>query len=125
MHQVLIVLDPNFGERLRAVWPGDSPIWIAMSPANEPVLRSLSAPSGVAHTVFRHDPHRAPEDELLSLLNTIELHHGPYSARPPYDALMVIGAKPTFELRQAMFELGLSVYEETSDGFKARRNGSR
>ena len=39
---VLVVLDPNYGERLRQMWPG-RPVWIAMSPINEPTVRSLWA----------------------------------------------------------------------------------
>lgn len=42
---VLVIVAPAFGEKLRAV-PTGQPVWIAMSPANVPAVRSLWAGQG-------------------------------------------------------------------------------
>jgi hypothetical protein len=48
-NEVLVVLDPNFGERLRHA-SGRQPVWIVMSPANEPVIRSIwAATTSISH----------------------------------------------------------------------------
>jgi len=49
--EVLVILDPVFGERLREFWPGRA-VWIVMSPTNEPVMKALSAPhAGSSHLI--------------------------------------------------------------------------
>ena len=40
--EVLVVLDPDFGERLRGLWPGRA-VWIVKSPVNDPVVSDLLA----------------------------------------------------------------------------------
>jgi hypothetical protein len=126
MSQVVVVVDPEFGSRLRELQAG-SPVWVTMSPTNEAIVRSLwaSAPASTTHldgiTGFRHDARRSPEDQFLAELSTIDLHHGPYSAKVPYDALRVIGCKLTCGVRDALTECGFQAIEETADGFLARR----
>jgi hypothetical protein len=123
---VLVILDPNYGERLRQMWPG-RPIWIAMSPINEPTVRSLRAShpdgdqlSGI--TGFRLDADGPPENSLLDNLNMIDLHHGPYSNKDPYTVLEVIGARLTINVREALSKLGFEKFLENPDGFSARRS---
>ena len=123
--RVLVVLDPDFGDRLRSAWPG-KPVWITMSPANAPVVRALwvDAPdrnhlTGI--TGFRHDPRLTPEEHLLGELDVIELHHGSCSAEHPWATLEVIGAQPTLPIREALLTLGFSTVEQTSSGFVASR----
>jgi hypothetical protein len=123
---VLVVLDPNYGERLRQMWPG-RPVWIAMSPINEPTVRSLSASypncdhlSGI--TVFRFDADALPEKSLLDNLYMIDLHHGQYSSKDPYTVLEVSGARLTIDVREALCKLGFEEFLEHAGGFTARRN---
>lgn len=92
---VLVVLDPNFGDRLRDVRRG-RPVWIVMSAANAPVVRALwAAEPDATHltgvTGFRHSAGVAAEDGLLAELNTIELHHGSYSTSTPCTVIDVVG----------------------------------
>jgi hypothetical protein len=95
------------------------PVWIAMSTANEPVVRSLWATApGSAITGFQYDARQSPEDRLLVELDTIELHHGPYSVRVPYDELRVIGCALTPRVKDALIELDFSIFEEVPDGFR-------
>ena len=123
---VLVILDPNYGERLRKVWPG-RPVWIVMTSINEPTVRSLWAShpdddhlSGI--TGFRFDVDATPQKSLLDNLTMIDLHHGLHSSRPPYTALEVSGARLTTEVREALSKLGFKKYLENADGFIAPRS---
>jgi hypothetical protein len=64
-------------------------LWITTSSVNEPVIRSLWATrsepnylTGITGMLF--DGGTAPEDHFLAELDTIDLHHGPYSTKSPY-----------------------------------------
>ena len=124
---VLVVLDPHLGERLRQIWQPGRPAWIALSPPNEPAIRSLwTSGLGTDHltgiTGFRLDPNAAPEAEFLNHLDTIDLHHGPCSSQASYTELEVIGAKLTADVRGALGALGFEEFLEHADGFIARRS---
>jgi hypothetical protein len=124
-HEVLVVLDPNFGGRLRDEWRGQ-PVWITLSPVNEPEVRALWAnmPSPnhlTGITGFAHEERAAAEDRLLGQLSMIDLHHGPYSTDTPYTVLTVIGAQLTEPVRAALSELGFSRFQHRPDGFTATR----
>jgi hypothetical protein len=124
--RLLVILDPDYGDRLREVWPGQ-PVWIASSAENAPIVRSLRA----AHPVPDHligitsmnlDPSMAAEDQFLAVLETIDLHHGPYSTRAPYTELEVVGSSLTSPIRAALVQLGFAQFDETRNGFIARRS---
>ena len=123
---VLVIVDPIFGEKLRRV-PAGQPVWITMSPTNEPVIRSLWATNQVGSdhltgiTVFRFDEFVSTEERLLTELYAIDLHHGPYSSPSPYTEIAVRGARPTADVRAGLSRFGFSDFEETEDGFTARR----
>jgi hypothetical protein len=124
---VLVVMDPNYEERLRQVWQPGMPAWVAMTPINEPTVRSLwtSHPdtdylTGI--TTFNFDPDALPENSFLNYLGTIDLHHGPDSSETPYMALEVIGARLAIDVREALGELGFDEFVEHADGFSARRS---
>jgi hypothetical protein len=123
---VLVIVDPIFGEKLRTV-PAGQPVWIAMSPTNEPVVRSLWAASQLPPdhltgiTGFRFDGGVSAEDRLLAELYAIDLHHGPYSSPSPYTEIAVKGARPTADVRADLSKFGFSDFRETEDGFTARR----
>jgi hypothetical protein len=123
---VLVVLDPGYGERLRQMWPG-RPVWIAMSPNNEPTVRSLwaSHPDGdhlSGITGFRFDADALPENSLLDNLDMIDLHHGLHSSKTPYTVLEVIGARLTVDVRKALRKLGFEKFLEHAGGFTAQRS---
>jgi hypothetical protein len=125
VQEVLVVLDPNCGDRLRDAWRGQ-PVWITMSPANTPEIQALwantSSPNHLTGiTGFTHKEGVAAEDQLLAELGTIDLHHGPYSTNTPYSVLTVIGAQLTEPVRAALSELGFSTFQQQSDGFAATR----
>jgi hypothetical protein len=124
--EVLVVVDPDFGDRLRQAWHGQA-VWIAMSPANAPVVHALwaSAPSQThltRITGFRYSKGVAAEDFLLAELDAVQLHHGPYSTGSPCTLLEVIGAQLTSAVQNALSELGFKVFQKGVDGFIANRS---
>ncbi|HEY4031564.1 MAG TPA: hypothetical protein VGM25_14550 [Caulobacteraceae bacterium] len=126
MSAILVILDPDYGPRLREVPPG-RPIWIAMSPANEPVVRSLwqtrtDVGSVTGITGFRFDAGVAAEENFLANLDTIDLHHGPYSTPVPYTELEVIGAPLNSTVRAVLSQIGFTQFITGEDGFVARRS---
>ncbi|MTK63019.1 MAG: hypothetical protein F8N15_00350 [Methanobacterium sp.] len=126
--RVLIVLDPNFGERLKEIWR-DQPVWIVMSSVNDPVIQSIWADSpGQSHltgvTGMPCYESRGAEGCFLAYLDDIDLHHGPYSTKTPYTALKVIGAPLTSAIRCALSELGFVTFSEDTEGFDATRSAA-
>ncbi len=120
---VHVVVDPVFGQRLVDL-PAGEPVWIVASPINEPVVRQLwrqrpteSHLDGI--TMFQ--PHGSPEGAFLGELGSIDLHHGEYSARPPYSVLEVVGCPPSEEVRSALAELGFIITTTSPEGFSAKR----
>jgi hypothetical protein len=122
---LLVIVDPGFGEKLRSI-PLGQPVWITMSSANEPTVRSLwECQKAHDHltgiTGFRFDDGVSPGDRLLAELDTIDLHHGARSSTSPYTEIVVMGAHPTAEVRKGLSELGFADFTETENGFTARR----
>jgi hypothetical protein len=122
---VLVIVDPDFGEKLRAI-PVGRPVWITMSPANEPIVRSLwESRKSTNHltgiTGFHFDREISAEGRFHAELDTINLHHGPYSSTSPYTEIEVMGVRLTAEIRADLSELGFTDFTEAGDGFAARR----
>ncbi|MGH6714659.1 MAG: hypothetical protein ACREDC_00565 [Bradyrhizobium sp.] len=122
---VLVIVDPDFGEKLRTI-PAGRPVWITMSSANEPIVRSLwetlaSADHLTGITGFRFDGEISAEGRFLAELETIDLHHGPYSSTSPYTEIAVTGARLTAEIRANLSDIGFADFTEAADGFTARR----
>jgi hypothetical protein len=124
---IVVIVDPAFGEKLRTV-PAGQPVWITMSPANEPVVRSLwsTSQSPTNHLIritgFRFVESVSEEDRLLGELAVIDLHHGPCSSPYPYTEIIVMGARLTLDVCAGLQEYGFSDFAEAVDGFTARRS---
>ncbi|MEY2506985.1 MAG: hypothetical protein QOH01_1314 [Verrucomicrobiota bacterium] len=124
-HRVRVIVDPAFGERLAAL-PADEPSWVLDTPENTLVAHRLWKERPAAShlpgiTTFRPGQSLSAEDEFISQLGTIDLHHGHYSADPPYSVLEVIGCSPSDRVRAALEEFAFAVQSTTSDGFIAVR----
>jgi hypothetical protein len=125
VQKLYVILDPAFGERLRLI--NSEPVWIVKSPINEPIIRSIWAMhSEPDHTKgitgFNYNEKATPEDSFLAELDMIDLHHGPYSANPPYTVLEVIGACLNESIKSALSELDFASFEEKDRGFTASRS---
>jgi hypothetical protein len=127
--RLLVVLDPAFGQRLQGLPPG-RPAWIVMSPDNEPAIRTywqaypdlghLNGVSGITPCSGA-----SPEEELLANLDTIDLHHGPYSSASPYEELEVIGAHLSPAIETELATLGFTEFDDTAEGFLAHRTAEQ
>ena len=122
-YRVRVIVDPTFGERLSAL-SADEPVWIIDSPSNTPVVHRLwRERPAVSHltgiTTFTASSGARPEDELVAHLDTIDLHHGHYSADPPYSVIEVIGCPASERVCSALTELGFTIDSATSEGFIA------
>jgi hypothetical protein len=104
----------------------DGPVWIVDSPANGEFTRQLWAESPKSGhldglTLFKASENRPPEQMLIDWMDTIDLHHGVYSANPPYTIIRVVGSKLTPEGRQVLGTFGFDSFTLTDDGFRATR----
>jgi hypothetical protein len=124
-HRVRVVVDSSFGERLASLPSGEA-VWVVDSPQNTPVAHRLwkqrpSANHLTSITTFKPGSSFSPEQELLSQLATIDLHHGELSADPPYSILEIVGCPQSASVSTALSEFGFVVQATTPDGFIAVR----
>jgi hypothetical protein len=125
VHRVFVVLDPEYGERLSEL-ARTGPVWIVDTPLNRATAQKVWAvhPSrghldGV--TTFKTGANCSAEDILINELDTIDLHHGTYSADPPYTVLEVIGTVLSERLKTELSHFGFDDFQATAEGFRAAR----
>lgn len=124
-YRVFVVVDPEYGERLSEL-AQSGPVWIVDTQKNRAVAQKIwddqpnrSHLDGV--TTFKTGVDCLPEGTLINELDTIDLHHGTYSANPPYTVLEVIGAGMSERLRTELSQFGFDKFEATAEGFRATR----
>jgi hypothetical protein len=122
-YKVIVVVDRAFGKRLDSI-PRGVPVWIVDSPANraevEKVWREYPEPSHLRGiTLFTSVEGLSEERSLLGQLDTVDLHHGEYSADPPYSVLEVVGVMLTDAIQTALEQLGFTEIHPTESGFRA------
>lgn len=123
---VVMVLDAEYGEKLRELWAGQ-PVWITMSPVNMPVIKELWNTSKNPNSLtcisgMRHDSKRPPHEQFRYWLGTIDDHHDRYASPTPYTRLRVIGLALTDDSRSLLHCLGFSRFETSREGFVADRS---
>jgi hypothetical protein len=125
VYRVFVVLYREYGERLFELARA-GPVWIVDTPSNRATAQKVWAvhPSrshldGV--TTFKTGDDSSPEDTLINELDTIDLHHGTYSADPPYTVLEVIGAVLSERLKTELSQFGFDDFQATTEGFRAAR----
>jgi len=106
--------------------PRGVPVWIVDTPSNKPVAQHLwkerpneSHLTGI--TTFDDMESSSPEELLIAELDVIDLHHGPYSADPPYSVLEVLGTQLTDSVEHALAAYGFDQFRENPSGFTAIR----
>jgi hypothetical protein len=124
-HRVFVVLDRDYGEGLSALTQ-KGPVWIVDTPLNRSVAQNFwTANPNHSHldgvTTFKFGVDASPEDNLINELDAIDLHHGTYSANPPYTVLEVIGTSISDRLKSKLSEFGFNQFESTTQGFCAMR----
>jgi hypothetical protein len=122
-HRVAIVLDPNYAERIVEL-ARECHVWLVKSASNDPVVavlwkddRAYSLEEGV--TTFSSA--ETPGASFISILETVEEHHGEYSHDPPLSVIEAIGLEPTVAVREELSSYGFSDIELSAEGFVARR----
>jgi hypothetical protein len=124
-YSVSIVLDHSYGPRLRELLKA-GPVWVVDSPANRDCAQQLWS-EFPAHdhldgiTVFNSGEGRSTEQILIDHMETIDLHHGIYSANPPYTAVRVVGSTLTPQVKQTLASFGFDSFTITSEGFDTVR----
>jgi hypothetical protein len=123
LYRVMVVVDRAFGEQLESITRG-IPVWIIDSPTNrafvEKAWREYPEPSHLKGiTIFNSPEDASAERSLLGQLDTIDLHHGAYSADPPYSELEVIGVVLTEAIQTALEQTGFKELHPTDSGFRA------
>jgi hypothetical protein len=101
-------------------------VWIVDTPTNKAVAQRLwkERPeeghlTGI--TTFNNADSSSPEDLLVAELDSIDLHHGSYSADPPYTAIEVLGTPLTERVRNELSAYGFNEFHTNSAGFTAQR----
>jgi hypothetical protein len=124
-YKVFLIVDPAFGEAL-AKLPPHVPVWIIESDLNTPVVERLrqerveeSHLQGI--TTFKEKPSLDPVEQAISMLEQVDLHHGEFSADPPYSILEVVGCTANDDMTQELQDYGFAVSEITKGGFTATR----
>jgi hypothetical protein len=123
-YSVSIVLDRSYGVRLRELLNA-GPVWAVDSPANRDCAQQIWAEFPARNhlhgiTLFKTE-YPSPEQMLIDQMGTIDVHHGVYSADPPYTALSVVGSTLTPQVRQVLGSFGFDSFTVTDEGFRAVR----
>jgi hypothetical protein len=124
-NKVYVIVDRDCGEKLTRL-DQDAPVWIVDTVTNKPVVqRFWNKHPDKGHltgiTIFDDVRTSSPEDMLLSHLDTIELHHGSYSADPAFTMIEVFGAELTDKAKSQLSEYGLNEFRVIPSGFTAIR----
>jgi hypothetical protein len=124
-YRVFIIVDREYGEHLNKL-ARTAPVWIVDTPANRTVAQQIwAANPSRSHlegvTTFKVEESSSSEDIVINELNSIDLHHGIYSANPPYTVLDVIGTAITARLKAELSHFGFDNFQETDQGFRAVR----
>jgi hypothetical protein len=124
-YRVFVVLDREYGERLSEL-AGKGPVWVVDNPLNRAEAQKLwAAYPNRSHldgvTTFKTLDNCSPEETLINELDTIEEHHGIYSADPPYTVLEVIGTAATERIKAELARFSFNRFEASPNGFRAMR----
>lgn len=123
-HRVAIVVDPDFAEGIVEL-ARSCHAWIIRSAANNPVaaaLREDHPAYSLEEGVTTFGAAETPLASCLSILGTVEEHHGQYSHDPPLSVIEVIGLDPSAAVREELNAYGFEVIEPSECGFVARRD---
>lgn len=124
-YTVAIVLDANFGVRLRDV-AARCDVWTVTSQINRTVVEQLWQEAAETHarhevSLWTSELTGTTTEEWRTILQNIEDHHGPHGHNPPVTTLEVYGATLTDDMRRELGRYGYDTIEPTSDGFRATR----
>jgi len=124
-YKVYVVVEREFGEKLSELAAG-VPVWIVDTPLNTATAQRLRKErkqgdhlTGI--TTFKGSESLSAEDLLVSQLDAIDLHHGTYSASPPYTILEVLCVPLGDRIKAELSEFGFNEFDIIATGFCAVR----
>lgn len=125
-YTIALVLDPEFGQKL-ATLAARVHTWAIDTPTNRAVAeRMWKATESEGHdietgvTTFK--PQGAGAEEwCLAVVDQLDVHHNHYSHDPAYSVLEVYGARLSERIREEFGRYGLVHFEETTQGFIAKK----
>jgi hypothetical protein len=117
--RLLVVFDREFGDRIQD--HAGQPAWVVHSERNTSVVEAAWA-TGLQDVTLFTPSEPQTEQEFVSQLDMIDLHHGPYSTKTPYTLIEVIGARLTGDAEEALRHLGFDSFQSTPEGFTATRS---
>jgi len=123
--QVVVVVSGEFAPKLDEL-ALSSPVWAVRTAATEEAAQRIwekyppqetdQLTSGL--TLFKGEGD--PADDLVSILDEVELHHGIAGGHiPPMTAVRVFGTGLTDAVREVFSSLGFTRFTPSSDGFVA------
>ena len=121
-HEVVLVLADEFVSRV-AHYALHYHVWALKTPTIEEIANEYwdkHPPSSDGTGISLFSGVGTPEEDLLSIIDTIELHHGIASSGPTVGTIRVLGAQPTDRVREVISTLGFTQIEPIEDGFVAR-----
>uniref|UniRef100_UPI003F490B94 hypothetical protein n=1 Tax=Cupriavidus necator TaxID=106590 RepID=UPI003F490B94 len=125
---VALIVDPEFGTRIRDVAARVWHTWVVATPANVVVAEQIWAASpnstelnkqGGVTTFIQYGADR--ESWCDAILDSADEHHNSYSQDPGYSILEVYGIPITERLQRVFVEFGFSIFTPTDYGFCARK----
>src|SRR5258707_5607422 len=121
MTNLIVVVDPNYGDRLETT-SHIAPVWVVDSPQNKAACKRLwhahptsdhrEKGSVTCYNVTDADARLA---NLINVLPDLEEHHREFSG---VFTLEVIGLKLTDSVIRTLRELGFSSFSEAPEGFQ-------
>ena len=112
---VAVVVDRRFGDRLNNL-ASRLPVWIGTSVKNRTAVELVRAQHpDYDITSINAGADYSGEDLLLSQLEVVDLHHHSWRA------IEVYGTPLTPLLTMAFEEFGVTEFQDTTDGFVAKR----
>jgi hypothetical protein len=120
---ITVVLDPECGEAIFE-YAKRGPVWATHSDRNCAAIQTYwKTKSDDANTVTYWSKPRTgdTEDEWLSILDDLEVHHTEGWGGPGIAAVEVVGAELTPQARTALREFGYEPAEILPNGFRAIR----
>jgi hypothetical protein len=129
-YHVYLIFDEEYGKniyKLAIGWPA----WIIESSTNYPIVKELWQKNDLYRnhltglTCFQKNGYDSYEDLLLSMIESIEDHHGIYSHNPEYTILEIIGLGLSDQIQDRLRDYGFYRFELTDQGFVAFKNISK
>ncbi|RKU05177.1 hypothetical protein C7H84_03285 [Burkholderia sp. Nafp2/4-1b] len=125
-HTIALIVDPEYGERIRDVAAGVRHTWVVASDANDAVVERIwrqartERTSGDDRSVTKFDRSGDDRESVCErILDGIDDHHGRPAHRHGYTALDVHGVALSARLRSALVARGFAAFTPTNDGFLA------